>query len=878
MFRTGAPLGSPVAVAMLLDAVFPDGAQRDLADRLLSERAASPESETAETLLLALSEELPPLQASEPLAAQALASLAAHTVATERALNIYSGAARENPDAVWWPVPNHPKRPRRATDELPWAKRTPLLDNTTPVGSAGSCFASEVAHRLQADGFNYVVTQPNLNATKGTHNSCCRWGTLFNVVSFRQLIERAYGAWTPPMLFAEDSKGAAYQLYDPWLEAITHVSIDEARASHAELAAAAREAFDQVEVFVFTMGLSEVWRLKATGDVLARMPAALPRHLVEPVLLSYEDNLAELERLWTLWKRHNPRVKLILSVSPIPLNATIQADEQHVIAATCEAKSILRSVAGAFARRHEDVFYFPSYDLVSYCITHPWTEDGRHVTRQTVDRVMGLFDHLFVRESQSEPLRLPKGCVVVDQRAGLDIDEVAAVVRALRDRSDTSPVAVLLSPTGDAAAAGTALSAVRHPGGLVALPAPTSTALFRKGLAAARLLVTRREDPLVRAVREQDLLPTSPPEVGLLRDRLAQTVIERQTAEVLQPLLHGGVAQLISGLLADRKRTLAVGQGTERGKLIHRQLFVASKGQITDAMHQLVQRNLPFRGPVPARGVLGSLSVQDLQTHAQTLQRDGLLVWPTRLDPDTVERMVAFAREAPCRPRITLGSHGPALVYPGAASARSVRYDFQESVLAQQLDAVSLALDPSLRAVVGAYLGCDAVLDFLHLWWSTSANPEDAAERHKAASHAAQQYHWDLPRTAFVKVFVYLTDVTPDTGPHCYIRGSHRNKPAPLFRDGRISDAEIAAHYPAEDHREICGPAGTILLADTRGFHKGKSLGAGERLLFQAEFSAEHFGAPFPRVLMPDSAPDELVQRVRDNPRAYRHFEVPQSH
>ena len=162
------------------------------------------------------------------------------------------------------------------------------------------------------------------------------------MASFRQLIERAYGAWTPPLLFGEHHDGGALQLSDPWLDAVTYVSVEEALSAQAALSEAARAAFDSVEVFVFTMGLAEVWRLKATGDVLARMPISMPRHLVEPAVLGFEENVAELERLWALWKRHNPKVKLILSVSPIPLNATFQGDEQHVIAATCEAMMRLR--------------------------------------------------------------------------------------------------------------------------------------------------------------------------------------------------------------------------------------------------------------------------------------------------------------------------------------------------------------------------------------------------------------------------------------------------------------------------------------------------------------------------------------------------------
>lgn len=875
VLQRGAALGSEAAVELMLASVFADVGLRGRARAALSECNVPPADMKAEELLRALVTWLQQQQAgSDGETRRMLAALTAHVAQTRRAENAYSESDRANPNAVWWPVPNHPKRPRKAAQELPWAKRTPLLSPQTAVGSAGSCFASEVAHRLQTDGFNYVVTQPNLNANKGTHNSCCRWGALFNLASFRQLVERAYGEWNPRFLLEREAVAGVTQFGDPWLTAINYVSEEEARTEHSALAEAARAALDQVEVFIFTMGLSEVWRLKATGEVLARMPVSIPRHFVEPVLLSYEDNIAELERLWALWRRHNPRVKLILSVSPIPLNATVQGDDQHVIAATCEAKSILRAVAGAFSRRHADVHYFPSYDLVSYCITHPWTDDGRHVTRQTVDRVMTLFDHMFVTDAVARPLQLPPDAVVIDQRAGLELPEVRSTLQALVERGLRNPVAVMVSQRADRQAAQRALASLLHRGGMVAVTEPGSVANWRQSLRSARLLVTRRLDAPVLAVRDEDHVPTCSPDPAALASRLGELSVERQVRESLAPLLHGAAAQLVAGLIADRKRTLAMGRGTERGAIIHRRLFVASRGSVSDAMHQAVQRNLPFCGPVPARGVLGELTAERLAEATETLHRDGALVWPERLDPELVSRLKAFARAAPCRPRLELDKHGPEMTYPGAEAA-SVRYDFPESVVAKSADAVALALDESLRAVAGAYLGCDAVLDFLHLWWSTSANPEGAEKRQRMAVHAAQMYHWDLPRAAFIKVFVYLTDVTPDTGPHCYIRGSHRNKPAPVFRDGRISDDEIAQHYPAEDRLELTGPAGTIVIADTRGFHKGKTLASGERLLFQVEFSVEHFGTPYDRILLPDDAPQALVDRVRASPRAYRHVEVP---
>ena len=90
-----------------------------------------------------------------------------------------------------------------------------------------------------------------------------------------------------------------------------------------------------------------------------------------------------------------------------------------------------------------------------------------------------------------------------------------------------------------------------------------------------------------------------------------------------------------------------------------------------------------------------------------------------------------------------------------------------------------------------------------------------------------------MDRIKFLKFFFYLTDVGPDNGPHCYLRASHDRKPSALRRLDRITDEEILRHYGPERVVEVMGVRGTAAAVDTRGFHKGKPLTAGHRLIFQ---------------------------------------------
>ncbi len=118
-------------------------------------------------------------------------------------------------------------------------------------------------------------------------------------------------------------------------------------------------------------------------------------------------------------------------------------------------------------------------------------------------------------------------------------------------------------------------------------------------------------------------------------------------------------------------------------------------------------------------------------------------------------------------------------------------------------------------------------------------------------------------------LFVYLTDVDTDNGPHCFVRGSHRTKPGRLLSDGRKSDEQILATYSPEDVVEITGGRGTIIAADTRGFHKGKDLVRGERLILQFEFATSMFGAEYPRIRMTPGVSAEMLRARREKPGVY---------
>ena len=138
----------------------------------------------------------------------------------------------------------------------------------------------------------------------------------------------------------------------------------------------------------------------ADGTFASRNPKskehiALFRHRT----LTVAENLSYLQRFLDVLRIHNPELTLIVSVSPVPFMATGLADEKHVVVANAHSKAVLRVVADEFIAANENVHYFPSYEMVMHCLENPWEADQRHIRRIAVNRIMSLFEQMFVIES-----------------------------------------------------------------------------------------------------------------------------------------------------------------------------------------------------------------------------------------------------------------------------------------------------------------------------------------------------------------------------------------------------------------------------------------------------------------------------------------------
>ena len=171
-------------------------------------------------------------------------------------------------------------------------------------------------------------------------------------------------------------------------------SMDQIMAGRAYIRSAMSEAIGHAGCAIITLGLSEAIYDKEAGLYLNSMPPgryAAKSKRFAGVWVSAQETLDCLENIRKRMHTHAGRsVKIIVTVSPVGLVRSFSAND--ILVANMLSKSQLRVAAAQFSDAHDDVDYFPSYEMVM--LAHPkgtWLPDGRHVRRKHVDKITALF-------------------------------------------------------------------------------------------------------------------------------------------------------------------------------------------------------------------------------------------------------------------------------------------------------------------------------------------------------------------------------------------------------------------------------------------------------------------------------------------------------
>jgi hypothetical protein len=149
-----------------------------------------------------------------------------------------------------------------------------------------------------------------------------------------------------------------------------------------------------------------------------------------------------------------------------------------------------------------------------------------------------------------------------------------------------------------------------------------------------------------------------------------------------------------------------------------------------------------------------------------------------------------------------------------------------------------VGLDRKLLEIVSLYLGMWPRLQAIGAWLNFPTDDE---------AKESQLWHRDGDDLRLIKVFIYLNDIDGECGPFSYIPktqpfGAYAGTMPKQKNPGRVTDDEMRDAIPPEAWRVCTGPAHTMILADTTGYHRGGKPVKGNRILITYTYTS---GTPF---------------------------------
>lgn len=145
---------------------------------------------------------------------------------------------------------------------------------------------------------------------------------------------------------------------------------------------------------------------------------------------------------------------------------------------------------------------------------------------------------------------------------------------------------------------------------------------------------------------------------------------------------------------------------------------------------------------------------------------------------------------------------------------------------------IKFSLEESVLRIINTYLKTFSKFRGWHLQVTT---PMPEGDRR----YGSQEWHRDPEDNPLIKTFLYMNDVTEGAGPFMYLRYSHdQGKWNHLFPQqpprGSVGKEE---DLPKEDVVVATGKAGTFVLCDTSGLHRGGYATTANRFMYTSVYT-----------------------------------------
>ncbi|WP_159594837.1 phytanoyl-CoA dioxygenase family protein [Hydrogenophaga sp. BPS33] len=210
----------------------------------------------------------------------------------------------------------------------------------------------------------------------------------------------------------------------------------------------------------------------------------------------------------------------------------------------------------------------------------------------------------------------------------------------------------------------------------------------------------------------------------------------------------------------------------------------------------------------------------EAQSVLRTLRDAGVALITSPLNPEQVDDVLAYLKTAP----VALGSHGQPVTVSSKGVSSAV-YDAPTILACPHL--LKAMNDPAILQIAAGFLGCNPTISGVGLRWSFADGGKADIE--------VQKFHRDTEDWKILRMFIYLTDVSDDSGPHQFVAESHK-------RMGRLrlkpyTDEQIDRQFGRERVKTIIGPKGTAFLGNMWGVHRGVPPSVRPRLLFNCTYT-----------------------------------------
>lgn len=275
-----------------------------------------------------------------------------------------------------------------------WCPPKPVIGCHDQILAVGSCFAMHIATALRELRANVTVNQgKTLGAGTTSDINLFTFGAGFvNTFSVLQQFEWALGRREV------DATNLYVQMpqTDP-----SQPRVIGLMPLTPEIREQSRSAILASDAFIVTLGLSEVWYDKLTGEVFF---GAVPESAYNPErhafrVMTVDENKVNLAALVALLREYKPSAPIVFTLSPVPLMATFRP--VSCLTANSASKAILRAAVDEFIREERPgVYYWPSYEVITdFFGPASFKEDRRHVTAQAVKQIMSHFAAAFIAEN-----------------------------------------------------------------------------------------------------------------------------------------------------------------------------------------------------------------------------------------------------------------------------------------------------------------------------------------------------------------------------------------------------------------------------------------------------------------------------------------------